>query len=487
MPPPPEVFASRLFLGPALRAQPDRRLVTLVREGYEAGFEEIVRRYGRPLARYAASIVGSRSEDVTQDAFSKALTAMRRDDNEIDLRPWLYRIVRNTALNDLRDRPPTAEILEEAIAARRGTAAEVEEREELRELIDRLQALPERQRAAIVMRELEGLSHEEIAAALGLSGGAARQVIFRAREALRSGAGLLVPLPLVRLLLEYGQEATASAGAGAGLLAAGGAAGGAGTALKAGAVAVIIAGSVGTGLALQQNHGREGTADAAVIEGGRQSDGASVAAHPSAGSSPGAKAGGESGGGGGERSGDGSGAAGSQGRGGSGNTNEIRPGAHSGPPGSGGGGGGSGGTGPGGSGSGGSRNSGPGSGGSISAPVGGEHAESGDRHGGSTDGSDDSAGPSGSSGGGSDDNSGPGSGISGGSDGTDSHSGSGSDGTDGGSATTEPAPETDGSTGSSDGSGIGSSDGSSSDVVSGSELSRSGPDGGGGSPPPPSS
>src|SRR6187551_3154338 len=102
MPPPPtEVFASRLFLGPALRAQSDGRLVTLVREGYEAAFEEIVRRYGRPLARYA---------------FSKALTAIRRDDNEIDLRPWLYRIVRNTALNDLRDRPPTTEILEEAIA-----------------------------------------------------------------------------------------------------------------------------------------------------------------------------------------------------------------------------------------------------------------------------------------------------------------------------------------------------------------------------------
>jgi RNA polymerase sigma factor (sigma-70 family) len=486
MPPPPEVFASRLFLGPALRAQPDRRLVTLVREGYEAGFEEIVRRYGRPLARYAASIVGSRSEDVTQDAFSKALTAMRRDDNEIDLRPWLYRIVRNTALNDLRDRPPTAEILEEAIAARRGTAAEVEQREELRELIDRLQALPERQRAAIVMRELEGLSHEEIAAALGLSGGAARQVIFRAREALRSGAGLLVPLPLMRLLLEYGQEATASAG----LLAAGGAAGGAGTALKAGAVAVIIAGSVGTGLALQQNHGQEGTADAAIIEGGRRSDDASGAAHPSAGGSPGAKAAGESEGGGREQRGDGSGAADGQGRGGSGNRNGIRAGAHSGPPGSGGGGGGSVGTGPSRSGSGGSRNSGPGSGGSISGPVGGEHAESGDRNGGSTGGSDDSGGPSGSSGssgGGSDDSSGPGGGISSGSDATDSHSGSGSDGTDGGSATTEPAPATDGSTGSSDSSGTGSSDGSSGDVVSGSELSRSGPDGGGDSTPPPSS
>ena len=57
MPPPAEGFAARLVLGPALRSQPDRRLVALVREGYESAFEEIVRRYGKPLTRYAAAIV----------------------------------------------------------------------------------------------------------------------------------------------------------------------------------------------------------------------------------------------------------------------------------------------------------------------------------------------------------------------------------------------------------------------------------------------
>ena len=62
MPPPPaEPLAARIFLGPALRAQPDRRLVALVREGYETAFEEIVRRYRRPLDRFAAAIVGNRS------------------------------------------------------------------------------------------------------------------------------------------------------------------------------------------------------------------------------------------------------------------------------------------------------------------------------------------------------------------------------------------------------------------------------------------
>jgi DNA-directed RNA polymerase specialized sigma24 family protein len=78
MPPPASGLPARLVLGPALRAQSDRRLVRLVREGYESAFEEIVRRYRRPLDRFAASLVGGRSEDVTQDSFRKALVALRR-------------------------------------------------------------------------------------------------------------------------------------------------------------------------------------------------------------------------------------------------------------------------------------------------------------------------------------------------------------------------------------------------------------------------
>lgn len=248
MPPPPsaEGIASRLLLGPALRAQPDQRLVRLVREGYEAAFEEIVRRYAKPLQRYAAAIVGGRAEDVTQDAFSKALLALRRDDREIQLRPWLYRIVRNAALNDIRDRPPPAQVLEEAIQSGAGPEEAAERRAEVADLITRLRSLPEPQRAAIVMRELEGLSHEEIAAALGLSDGAARQAIYRARQALRDGAGLLIPLPLVRLLAEHGPEAAVAAGAG------GVAVAGIGTATKVGVVTVLVAGSVGAGVALEE-------------------------------------------------------------------------------------------------------------------------------------------------------------------------------------------------------------------------------------------
>jgi RNA polymerase sigma factor (sigma-70 family) len=246
MPPPAEGFATRLVLGPALRTQPDGRLVKLVRSGYESAFEEIVRRYGKPLTRYAAAIVGNRGEDVVQDSFSKALLALRRDGAEIELRPWLYRIVRNTALNDLRDRPPSAEMLAEAVAGGRSPAEEAERREELTDLMQRLRSLPEPQRAAIVMRELEGLSHEEIAAALGLSGGAARQAIYRARRALRDGAGMLLPLSLLKALLAGSAAAPVEAAAGLGGTA------GAGAALKAATATVLVAGAVGTGVVVQE-------------------------------------------------------------------------------------------------------------------------------------------------------------------------------------------------------------------------------------------
>jgi RNA polymerase sigma factor (sigma-70 family) len=256
-PPPPQGLASRIssriFLGPALRTQPDRRLVALVRAGYEIAFEEIVRRYAKTLGRYAAAIVPRhRAEDVTQDAFSKALLALRGTDSEIELRPWLFRIVRNTALNDLRDQPPPAQELPEDRHPAASAFEEAARRAELADLMQRLKALPEAQRAAIVMRELEGLSHEEIAAALGITGGAARQVIYRARRALRDGIGLLVPLPLLKLMMAGG----AAAPAGASGAAFGGttAAGGTGVAAKAAAASILVAGTVGTGIALQDRN-----------------------------------------------------------------------------------------------------------------------------------------------------------------------------------------------------------------------------------------
>jgi RNA polymerase sigma factor (sigma-70 family) len=419
-------LATRIFLGPGLRAQSDRRLVKLVREGYEAAFEEIVRRYRKPLDRFAAAIVGGRSEDVTQDSFSKALLALRGSQVEIELRPWLYRIVRNTALNDLRDRPPVTEELGEAIPGGRSAAAEAERREEMSELMGRLRALPEPQRAAIVMRELEGLSHEEIAAALGVSGGAARQAIYRARAALRDGLGLLVPLPILRTLLDHGAGAT-GVGAGGAVATAGTAAGTAvgglgGGLIKLGAATALIAGSVGAGVAI--HHGGDGgtapvAASAAEVPGGAASAGPGSSgrgSQPAGAPDRGSGDHGSGDGGGRQRSAGSGSSAGEGGGGSSGGEGSSRGGSF----------GGGGGSGDGGRSGGGHSGEGT-SGGSQSGTT----QESGDGGGG------------GGSGGGSDGGGVSGGGDSGGELGGDSGSGSGSDSSPG-VEPLAPAPQKDG-------------------------------------------
>jgi RNA polymerase sigma factor (sigma-70 family) len=432
MPPPAEGFAARFVLGPALRTQPDRRLVSLVREGYENAFEEIVRRYGKPLTRYAAAIVGGRAEDVTQDAFSKALLALRRDSAEIELRPWLFRIVRNTALNDLRDSPPSAAALAETIASGSNPAEELERREELTDLMRRLQSLPEAQRAAIVMRELEGLSHGEIASALGVSDGGARQAIYRARRSLRDAAGMLLPLPLLKALLA-GAAASPAVEAAAGAAGVGGAAG-AGVALKAAAATVLVAGAVGTGVAIDQNQNRQSRQAAQPAASGVVADGS---AQPTTGITVTE----------GEGSG-GNGSSSSSGRSGEHESGDDRGGHGSGDPGDDRGG-------P----SDDSDDDGPNDGGGNRGPSGGgegRHVESGDRGSGpgssGHEGDDDggghhsgrsSGGSSGSGSGGSADDdegsgSGSGSGSSSGSSGSSSGSGSGSGSASGPDSSAEP-------------------------------------------------
>jgi RNA polymerase sigma factor (sigma-70 family) len=212
------------LLGPALRAQPDRRLVALARDGSEAAQEEIVRRYRPALVRYADSIVGATAaEDVVQGSLAKAMAALGGAEMELRPRPWLYAIVRNTALNHLRDAGPPVERLDESYDGVEQPPQALERHERMRSLVGGLRRLPMQQREALVKRELEGRSHDEIGAALGVSSGAARQLIFRAREALRMGFGSLLPMPLLRWLAENSGDRGAlgaAAGAGGGALAA---------------------------------------------------------------------------------------------------------------------------------------------------------------------------------------------------------------------------------------------------------------------------
>ena len=245
----------RGLAGVALRCQPDSRLVSLARGGYREAFEEIARRYGANLTSFAGSIVPAhRAEDVVQEALIKAYRALPRSNADLNLRAWLYTIVRNTALNDLRDER-VHEHLDENWDGVPQPAEVAARRAELAVLFQRIKGLPPQQREALVRRELEGRSHEEIAAAIGGSPGAVRALIFRARSALRDGAGLLIPLPVLRALMDAGPVEPASGGAGLGGAAATLTAGGGGAALKAGGAVVVGVLAIGSGIAIHdRNH-----------------------------------------------------------------------------------------------------------------------------------------------------------------------------------------------------------------------------------------
>ena len=189
----------RVAGGSLIRCQSDERLVELVRTGSAPAFEAIVDRYGPSLTRYCRRLLSpARAEDAVQQTFVNAYSAICRDDSRIDLRPWLYRIARNAALNALtRDREWSSPRVADLPEATDSVHEEVERRLQLRDAIQAVQTLPERQRDAIVLRELEGRSYEQIASELDVTGGAVRQLLSRARETLRSAASALTPIGLL--------------------------------------------------------------------------------------------------------------------------------------------------------------------------------------------------------------------------------------------------------------------------------------------------
>ena len=173
---------------PVLRRLSDERLVALVRGGHYEAFDVLVNRYEARLVAFCTSIVRSRedAEDVVQDVFAAAFTAMLADQRPIHVRPWLDRIARNRSLNELRRiKPRAVDSLEEHPGDHgRSTADQVDRREEFRQLVDDIKRLPEAQRKALVLREMAGLSYEQLALALEKTVPSVKSLLFRARLGL---------------------------------------------------------------------------------------------------------------------------------------------------------------------------------------------------------------------------------------------------------------------------------------------------------------
>jgi RNA polymerase sigma factor (sigma-70 family) len=171
-----------------LKLQGDPRLIAMARSGNAGAFETIVDRYQGRLLGFCRQMLGSTedAEDVLQEVFVNAYRAMLADEREINLRPWLYRIARNRCLNHLRK--PTADAQESMdmvpIVEAASTAEKVHNREEFRQLIDDVGKLPETQRTALLLREMDAMSYEEIAAAMETSVPSVKSLLVRARIAL---------------------------------------------------------------------------------------------------------------------------------------------------------------------------------------------------------------------------------------------------------------------------------------------------------------
>jgi RNA polymerase sigma factor (sigma-70 family) len=170
----------------------DEALASRAAAGNEAAFTALYERYHGPLLSYCRSILLDTEDarDATQNALENALRALPRREPGRPLRPWLYRIAHNEAINIVRRRQPVADGGVDAVELLTvpGPEADAEQRSRLAQLVDDLRMLPERQRGALVMRELSGLSYEEISGALGVSNEAARRAVFDARTALHDAA-----------------------------------------------------------------------------------------------------------------------------------------------------------------------------------------------------------------------------------------------------------------------------------------------------------
>jgi RNA polymerase sigma factor (sigma-70 family) len=177
---------------PLLRVASDERLVMLTRRGDQAAFEVLVSRYQARLLAFCRHILHSQedAEDVLQEVFAAAFNALRADEREINVRPWLYRIARNRSLNHLRRHTAIGVDSMDVHFAEMGisTGDKVFKREEFRVLVEDIGQLPETQRTALLLREMDGLSYEQVAHAMETTVPGVKSLLVRARIGLAEAA-----------------------------------------------------------------------------------------------------------------------------------------------------------------------------------------------------------------------------------------------------------------------------------------------------------
>jgi RNA polymerase sigma factor (sigma-70 family) len=173
----------------------DERLARRATRGDGQALGAIFERYQQELYRFCLGLLGEPqdAQDALQNTMVKALRALPGEEREIALRPWLYRVAHNEAIDLRRSKRETHTLDRQLLDAHASVAERAEHRERLEWLFTDLSDLPERQRAVLVMRELSGLDFVDIGAALGTSGAVVRQTLYEARrnlEQMDSGRGM---------------------------------------------------------------------------------------------------------------------------------------------------------------------------------------------------------------------------------------------------------------------------------------------------------
>src|SRR3954471_17716350 len=180
----------RVPLGLALvRLRSDEQLVALFRAGHDDAFRVLHDRYRQRLFAYVRQMLSGASrqdaEDVLQDVFVRAYGALRNDTREMNVRAWLYRVARNRCIDQLRRPvPPPAELFEVSRKPLHDPVEEAQRREDLRRLVEDVGRLPDQQRSALLMREIDGMTYAELAAALDVTVPAVKSLLVRDRLGL---------------------------------------------------------------------------------------------------------------------------------------------------------------------------------------------------------------------------------------------------------------------------------------------------------------
>ena len=177
--------AALLLPASLLALASDQHIAVHVRGGSERAFEVLFQRYHRPVLAFCQHMLGSRdeAEDVAQQTFLAAYHDLARGREPRALRPWLYGIARHRCISAIASRHDRAHDAGVEPASDHLTSGIVA-REELREVLGDLAALPEEQRAALVLAEIAGVAHDDIAQILGCRREKVKALVFQARTSL---------------------------------------------------------------------------------------------------------------------------------------------------------------------------------------------------------------------------------------------------------------------------------------------------------------